>query len=73
MEGTEGEMEAEEGNAGDQAAPGATAVGLSGRVVEQWLSRVEGDPGRLLRNQFLLEEQREWERTGGRFTENRPW
>ncbi len=52
---------------------GEGAMGLSGMMVEQWLDRVEGDPGRLLQSQFMLEERRQWERSGGQWVEPRPW
>ena len=42
-------------------------------VVQQWLERVDADPGRLLRNQFKVEESRVEERTGGALVEPRPW
>ncbi len=42
-------------------------------MMEQWLDRIEGDPAFLLRNQFLIEEQRQLEQRGGALMENRPW
>ena len=42
-------------------------------IVEQWLERIESDPARLLRSQFVIEERREWEKQGGMFVEPRPW
>ena len=39
----------------------------------QWLDRVEGDPGLLMRNQFMIEEQLEMQRNGRRLMESRPW
>jgi hypothetical protein len=42
-------------------------------VVQQWLDRVEADPGRLLRNQFRVEESRAQDRARGGLVEPRPW
>jgi Ca-activated chloride channel family protein len=41
-------------------------------VMEQLLDQVEGNPSYLMRNQFMLEEQRMNE-DGGRLYEPRPW
>ncbi len=43
------------------------------RIMEQWLEQIEGDPTQLLRNQFMLEEQRLIQREGGALLESRPW
>jgi hypothetical protein len=47
--------------------------GLPQHVVEQWLNRVESDPGRLMSNQFLLEERKAWQTQMGQLGEVRPW
>lgn len=61
--------------AGFDPALGKTGAGPSvpDWVVQQWLERVDADPGRLLRNQFKVEESRVEERTGGALVEPRPW
>lgn len=41
-------------------------------VMEQLLDQVEGDPTQLMRNQFMLEEQR-MDQNSGRLYEPRPW
>jgi Ca-activated chloride channel family protein len=59
----------------DEAMPGETP-GAGGRstviVMEQLLDQVEGNPAYLIRNQFMLEEQR-MNQNGGRAYEPRPW
>ena len=62
----------------EQAAAFAEQAGMRGpgyndEIMEQWLDRVEGDPGLLMRSQFMLNERREWEDSGRRLTEPRPW
>ncbi len=42
-------------------------------MMEQWLEQIEGDPVQLLRNQFMLEEQRLIQKKGGSLRESRPW
>lgn len=42
-------------------------------LMEQWLEQVDRGPSRLLRNQFLVEEQRAAALQGGSFVEPRPW
>ena len=42
-------------------------------MMEQWLEQIEGDTTYLLRNQFLIEEQRELKRHGRKLLEPRPW
>ncbi len=44
-----------------------------GSALEQLLDQVEGNPAALLRNQFILEEQRLMGAQGGRLYEPRPW
>ena len=41
-------------------------------MMEQLLDQVEGNPAYLMRNQFMLEEQRMSDK-GGRLYEPRPW
>jgi hypothetical protein len=52
---------------------GMRGPGYTDEVMEQWLERVEGDPGLLMRSQFMLNERRQWEESGGRLSEPRPW
>lgn len=52
---------------------GMLGAGYNDEVMEQWLERVEGDPGVLMRSQFMLNERRQWEESGGRLVEPRPW
>ena len=62
-------------------APGFGPGGQGGSIgmmptemlVEQWLDRIEADPARLLRNQFRVEEQREWQSSQGSLLEPQPW
>ena len=62
-------------------APGFGPGGQGGSIgmmptemlVEQWLDRIEADPARLLRNQFRVEEQREWQSSQGSLLESQPW
>ncbi len=58
---------------GEEASPGEQGNMPAEWIVEQWLERIESDPARLLRSQFVIEERREWERQGGMFVEPRPW
>jgi len=48
---------------------GRGAMGL----MEQWLEQAEGNPAYLLRNQFLLEEQRAVSTRSAPLREPRPW
>ncbi|MFW5723974.1 MAG: hypothetical protein ACOCWF_05350, partial [Halochromatium sp.] len=52
---------------------GEAALGADLAVMEQRLRQVEGDPTRLMRNQFRLEEARRLRESGGRLQEVRPW
>ncbi len=66
----------DEGQAGREAGPDGRQPqkpGVPRHVVEQWLNRVEGDPGRLMSNQFLLEERKAWQTRRGELMETRPW
>jgi hypothetical protein len=56
----------------DQASRRA-GPGIPDDLAQQWMSRVEADPGRVLRRQFEVEERREWEHSAGRLLETRPW
>ena len=62
----------EQDKEGQPGSPQAQADAVS-RIMEQWLNQIEGDPAQLLRNQFMLEEQRVIHREGGRLHESRPW
>jgi Ca-activated chloride channel family protein len=73
MEDRQGDVDSEDpatGQPDENAIPG---TGISMIMMEQWLDRIEGDPAFLLRNQFLIEEQRQLEQRGGALMENRPW
>ncbi|CAK0776774.1 putative TPR_REGION domain-containing protein [Gammaproteobacteria bacterium] len=52
---------------------GENGAGLSDALAKQWMSRVEADPGRVLRRQFEVEERRELARKNGQILETRPW
>jgi len=72
--GSQPDPAAEEGpeGAGKEAADDAQGRGPGG-ALEQLLEQVEGNPAALLRNQFILEEQRLMGAQGGRLYEPRPW
>jgi len=61
-----------EGTAESDLAGGEGTGQASKALMEQWLEQAEGAPGYLLRNQFRLEEQREFRQRGGLY-EPRPW
>lgn len=42
-------------------------------LMEQWLEQIEGDPARLMQQQFRLEEYKYLRDQGGRERETRPW
>ena len=60
----------------DDDSPGGEGAGAGGDsnaiLMEQLLDQVEGDPVYLMRNQFMLQEQR-MNRDGGQLYEPRPW
>jgi Ca-activated chloride channel family protein len=69
---------------GDQAEPGETETGEGGdptgtsgsspmMLMEQLLDQVEGNPAYLMKNQFMLEEQRVMSDRRGQLYEPRPW
>jgi Ca-activated chloride channel family protein len=67
------------GQAGSQDNADAEGGGTPGArgdstavLMEQLLDQVEGNPAYLMRNQFMLEEQRMSDK-GGRLYEPRPW
>ena len=60
-------------DAADPVALGDQGNGVSVRMMEQWLERIEGDPSYLLRNQFMIREQQEMQNYRQRFVETRPW
>ena len=70
------QLGAESGTEQDENAADGEMPGAGGRatliVMEQLLEQVEGNPSHLMRNQFMLEEQRMNEQ-GGRLYEPRPW
>jgi hypothetical protein len=51
----------------------ASAPDIPEIIVEQWLSHVESDPGRILSQQFSLEESEAWNQSQGQLRETRPW
>ena len=53
--------------------PSGTGEGVPVVLMEQLLEQVEGSPAYLLRNQFMLEEQRLLDDRGSRIYEPRPW
>ena len=58
---------------GESDVAGGEGTGHASKVLmEQWLEQAEGAPGYLLRNQFRLQEQREFRQHGGLY-EPRPW
>ena len=69
--GSQDEEQGPEGVA-EQAADDAEGRGPGG-ALEQLLDQVEGNPAALLRNQFILEEERLMGAQGGRLYEPRPW
>jgi Ca-activated chloride channel family protein len=62
----------EQGGEGDPQEPGKGRGNVS-PMMEQWLEQIEGDPAYLLRNQFMMEEQRTLRQRGGGLRETRPW
>jgi len=52
---------------------GEKGAGISDALAKQWMSRVEADPGRILRRQFEVEERRELVQKNGQILEIRPW
>ena len=72
--GEAGEQEDPDAEPGELIDPdGDQGNGVSVIMMEQWLERIEGDPSYLLRNQFMIEERLELERSGRRLIETRPW
>ncbi|CAK0750023.1 hypothetical protein CCP3SC1_1950001 [Gammaproteobacteria bacterium] len=57
----------------DQTSRRNTGPGIPDDLAKEWMSRVEADPGQVLRRQFEVEERREWEQNAGRLMETRPW
>lgn len=72
--GQEPDAQAEQKNpqglADPKGDPGP-AVGMP--LMEQWLEQIEGDPGYLMKNQFMLEEHRAAQGMRGMMVEPRPW
>ena len=75
QQGETPEPKAEEQGGPPDIDQGEGAGGGYTLLVEQWLDGVEGDPAYLLRNRFLMEEQRRMQpsATGGGLYEPRPW
>ena len=73
LEGKSGEIDKETGQDGIPDPNGSPGSSISITVMDQWLEQIEGDPAHLLRNQFMLEEQRELQRNGRQLMETRPW
>ena len=73
QQGEAADTEAErEGGEGDASADSKGRGNVS-PMMEQWLQQIEGDPAYLLRNQFMMEEQRALRQQGGALRETRPW
>jgi len=66
------EMDDMADQAGETSRPDAFDLPTS-PIMEQWLEQVEGDPRQLLRNKFMLEEQRMIQSRLAPFREPRPW
>ena len=65
--------DAEREQGGAPAFGGVPLPGPGMGILEQRLQHVEGDPGFLMRNQFLLEETEFLRSAGGPLGESRPW
>ena len=63
--------EAESGESGDPTGGGSGGSPMM--LMEQLLDRVEGNPAYLMKNQFMLEEQRMMSDQRGQLYEPRPW
>ena len=63
--------------AGEEESLSNQPASQSGRgamgLMEQWLQQAEGNPAYLMRNQFLLEEQRAVSTRSAPLREPRPW
>lgn len=66
-------LDPEKGLSDRPSLDGEAMIGAGSAVMEQRLQQVEGDPTRLMRNQFRLEEARHLRDSGGRLQEPRPW
>ena len=66
------EIDSEASSTGEESRPDASETPTS-PIMEQWLEQVEGDPRQLLRNKFILEEQRLIQSRRAPFRESRPW
>lgn len=62
-----------EGGAPDLASRAQGMTMPSEQLINQWLDRVESNPGGLLQQQFRVEEQRELQRQGRSVFDSRPW
>ncbi|HFD79305.1 MAG TPA: hypothetical protein ENK05_02775 [Gammaproteobacteria bacterium] len=62
---------------GEKGAPGGEGAGNGERpaviLMDKLLEQVEGNPAYLMKNQFMLEEQRLVNQQGRRLYEPRPW
>jgi hypothetical protein len=73
QQGQTPDKEAEQGK-GESLEQGTGAGDASTiLLMEQWLDQIEGDPGYLLRNQFILEERSAQRQRGLPLREPRPW
>ena len=73
--GKEADTEATEQGESEGAGEDPSSSGGSSQtlLMEKWLEQVEGNPAYLLKNQFMLEEQRVMSTQGGLIREPRPW
>ena len=68
-----GQEEDAEGPMGAGQMPDQASGQAPPSLMEQWLQQVEGNPAYLIRNQFMLEEQRMMSGRGAPLHEPRPW
>lgn len=66
-------LDPEQGISDQPSLDGEAVLGRGMAIIEQRLQQVEGDPTRLIRNQFRLEEARRLRESGGPLQEARPW
>ena len=66
-------LDPEQGLSDRPSLDGEASLGAGAALMEQRLQQVEGDPTRLMRNQFRLEEARRLRESSGQLREARPW
>jgi hypothetical protein len=67
------QAESDEAESGENGDPTGSSGGSPMMLMEQLLDQVEGNPAYLMRNQFMLEEQRMMSDQRGQLYEPRPW